>query len=109
MKQNAVQNKRYYHGDFRSATIAPEVDTCARNYDLLSNIKHPWLVWLPWGRGRSPWLRVAAAGRGRSPGLRVAVVGEWPIPWGWCGRRGGMASSPKVRVAAVGAWLFPWI
>ena len=34
MKQNAVQNKRYYHGDFRSATTAPEVDTRARNYDL---------------------------------------------------------------------------
>ena len=27
MKQNAVQNKRYYHGHFRSATTVPEVDT----------------------------------------------------------------------------------
>ena len=41
MKQNAVQNKRYYHGDFRSATTAPEVDTRARNYDLFVQHKTP--------------------------------------------------------------------
>ena len=39
MKQRAVQNKHYYHGDFRLATTAPEVDTCIRNYELLSYIK----------------------------------------------------------------------
>ena len=41
MKQNAVQNKRYFHGDFRSATTAPEVDTRARNYDLFVQHKTP--------------------------------------------------------------------
>jgi len=39
MKKRAVENKRYYHGDFRPATTAPEVDTCVRNYELLSYIK----------------------------------------------------------------------
>jgi len=39
MKQRAVQNKRYYHGDFRPATTAPEVDTRVHNYELLSYIK----------------------------------------------------------------------
>jgi len=44
MKQRAVQNKRYYHGDFRSATTAPEVDTRARNYDLFVQHKTPVIM-----------------------------------------------------------------
>ena len=34
MKQRAVQNKCYYHGDFQPATTVPEVDTHIRNYGL---------------------------------------------------------------------------
>jgi len=39
MKQRAVQNKHYYHGDFQPVTTAPEVDTRVCNYELLSYIK----------------------------------------------------------------------
>jgi len=52
MKQSAVQNKRYYHGDFRSATIAPEVDTRARNYDLFVQHKTPVGLWQVARHGR---------------------------------------------------------
>ena len=34
MKQKAVQNMHYYHGDFRLVTTTLEVDTHVCNYDL---------------------------------------------------------------------------
>jgi len=77
---------------------------------------------------------VVAVGRDRSPGPTVAAVWACPVPWGSCGRRGGVAvplglvwppwgrgrsPGPRVvvwgrgrsagpRVAAVGAWPLPW-